>query len=438
MADLPATTMTAKQIEVVTPGYMESAYAVAFVDESQFVGGCSGGTVRRWKIEDRQEQGLRFGNGGTAVLSIAASQDGRWIVAGSEEVVVWNAVTHEKVHVLASGRQQSRAIDISSDSTKVAFTDPGAVRIFDITSGNPLLPPIPHSYTKGVKFSPDGSRIAAISSYCGFCVYNTRNGDILFDSGSQGSCDTWTKAPLAWSSDGQQIFVASKGKGTITCFDVSRSSKSKWSIHENRCEASIVSNGRFIACSAAQSVSFWDCVSRKQIATVITHPGITGHVALSPSGGYLASASGGKTITIYNLRDILPSEYFDHGRSDLTRPQLYASHLPLVRVSNETIKSWTQGGPTTIETLLSDEIASISSPSHYTLANRALMRVRLKHVALAIEDAKGGPSRFGNRLLAISQWRLLYLARAIGRVRNVHSTLRFMTASCMKSGSSCY
>lgn len=37
---------------------MESAYAVAFVDESQFVGGCSGGTVRRWKIEDRQEQGL--------------------------------------------------------------------------------------------------------------------------------------------------------------------------------------------------------------------------------------------------------------------------------------------------------------------------------------------------------------------------------------------
>lgn len=75
---------------------MESAYAVAFVDESQFVGGCSGGTVRRWKIEDRQEQGLRFGNGGTAILSIAASQDGRWIVAGNEEVVVWNAVTGKK------------------------------------------------------------------------------------------------------------------------------------------------------------------------------------------------------------------------------------------------------------------------------------------------------------------------------------------------------
>lgn len=58
LAGLPATTMTAKQIEVVTPGYMESAYSVAFVDESQFVGGCSGGTVRRWKIEDRQERGL--------------------------------------------------------------------------------------------------------------------------------------------------------------------------------------------------------------------------------------------------------------------------------------------------------------------------------------------------------------------------------------------
>lgn len=208
---------------------------------------------------------------------------------------------------------------------------------------------------------------------------------------------------LAWSSDGQQLFVASKGK--ITCFDLSRSSTSKWSIHENMSDAYIVSNGRFIACSAAQSVSFWDCVSRKQIATVITHPGITGYVALSPSGGYLASASGGKTITIYNLRDILPSEYFDHGRSDLTWPQLYASHLPLVRVSNETIKSWTQGGPTTIETLLSDEIASTSSPSHYMLANRALIRVRLKHVALAIEDAKGS--------LQVRQSPIGYIAMAV-------------------------
>lgn len=182
--------------------------------------------------------------------------------------------------------------------------------MYNITSGNPLLPPIAAlSYTKGVKFSPDGSRIAIISPYYGFRVYTTRNGDILFDSGSRGSSSG--EAVLAWSSDGQQLFVVSKGK--ITRFDLSRSSTSKWSIHENLSDAYIVSNGRFIACSAARSVSCWDCVSRKQIATVITHPGITGYVALSPSGGYLASASGGKTITIYNLRDILPSEYFDHG-----------------------------------------------------------------------------------------------------------------------------
>ncbi|KIK21216.1 hypothetical protein PISMIDRAFT_42664, partial [Pisolithus microcarpus 441] len=213
--------------------------------------------ICRWRIENGQQQSPTM-QAGSDVRSTVVSQDARIVSGEGGKVIIWNATTHQKALDFTSYAGYVRAIDISSDSTKVAFTDPGAVRIFDITSGNPLLPPIAHSYTKGVKFSPDGSRIAAISSYCGFCVYNTRNGDILFDSGSQGSCDTWTKAPLAWSSDGQQIFVASKGKGTITCFDVSRSSKSKWSIHENRCEASIVSNGRFIACSAARSVSFWD------------------------------------------------------------------------------------------------------------------------------------------------------------------------------------
>lgn len=90
--------------------------------------------------------------------------------------------------------------------------------------------------------------------------------------------------------------------------------------------------------------------------------------------GYLACGVG-RNITIHKLRDVLSPEYF------------YRC-LPLVQLSEEALRSLTQDDLITTEMLLSPEIASASRPSHHLLANRALIRTRLKNVALAIEDAK--------------------------------------------------
>ncbi|KAI6094590.1 hypothetical protein F5141DRAFT_1296170 [Pisolithus sp. B1] len=199
--------------------------------------------------------------------------------------------------------------------------------------------------------------------------------------------------PLAWSSDGLQLFVASKGK--ITCFNVSKSSSSEWSIHQTQSQSrvSIASNGRFIACSAGSSVSLWDCVSHKRIGNIITHTAEIRSITLSPSGGYLACGLKGRIIITHNLRDILPPEYFDYG-------------FPLVRVSDEVLKSWTQDDQTNTEMLLSEEIARALTPNHYVLANRALIRARLKLVALAIEDANQSlqvqPSPIGSIAMAVA------------------------------------
>ncbi|KIK22499.1 hypothetical protein PISMIDRAFT_74737, partial [Pisolithus microcarpus 441] len=91
---------------------------------------------------------------------------------------------------------------------------------------------------------------------------------------------------LAWSPDGQQLFVASYGK--IICLDVSKSLSSEWSIHSTTCRMGMASNGRFIACAAGSSVSLWDCVSHRQIGSIITYSAEIKCVALSPSGVYLA------------------------------------------------------------------------------------------------------------------------------------------------------
>ncbi|KIK15491.1 hypothetical protein PISMIDRAFT_71898, partial [Pisolithus microcarpus 441] len=263
--------------------------AVAFVDESQVVAGYENGDIRRWKIEDGQQLGPTM-KGSGPVRSLAVSQDGRWIVSGDhgKKATVWNARTNEKVCHTEHGNFVG-AVDISSDSAKVVASSNAAtnnVRLFDISSGTQLLPPISHRYSRGVKFSPDGSRFATASNDCGFRVYSTHNGQVLFDSGTRCSPNSSSiVTPLVWSADGQQLFVASKGK--ITSFSISDSTSSEWPIHETS-NVSIASNGIFIACSPDSSVLLWDCMSRRQIGPIITHAADVWCIALSPSGGYLA------------------------------------------------------------------------------------------------------------------------------------------------------
>ncbi|KIK14711.1 hypothetical protein PISMIDRAFT_116537, partial [Pisolithus microcarpus 441] len=289
-------------------------WAVAFVGDSQVVVGCADRGIRRWKIEDKQQQGptIKLGDD---FRSVAVSQDGRWIVSGDhgKRAIVWNADTHERACEFTGYGGSVTGVDISSDCTKVVagcYGTTGTARIFGITSGAELLPdsPISHRNIRGVKFSPDGSRFATVSNDCGFHVYSTHDGKVLFGSGTRYSSDVSDLVtPLAWSSDGQQLFVATKGK--IACFNISKSSYSEWPIHETQSRVSIASNGRFIACSSGKSVSLWDCMSHEQIGSIITHAARINCVALSPCGGYLACGNG-KNIIVHNLKDDLPLKYF--------------------------------------------------------------------------------------------------------------------------------
>ncbi|KIO02155.1 hypothetical protein M404DRAFT_148575, partial [Pisolithus tinctorius Marx 270] len=93
--------------------------------------------------------------------------------------------------------------------------------------------------------------------------------------------------------------------------DIAGSLSSEWSIHDNFFQPSIASNGRFIACSAGSSVSLWDCMSHKQIGSIITHSVEVRCVTLSASGQYLACGNG-NNIMVHDLRDDLPSRCLNH------------------------------------------------------------------------------------------------------------------------------
>ncbi|KIO00321.1 hypothetical protein M404DRAFT_769206 [Pisolithus tinctorius Marx 270] len=304
--------MGAKRIELVTHS---NVVAVTFVGESQVVGGHEEGEIRRWNITDGQQQGPTIRAEQGYVCSIVVSQDGRWMVTGDsgQKAIVWNTATLQKVREFSEHGNSVLGVDISSDCTKIASVDFNNVQIFGTASSKRLLPPLTHPHVVGVKFSPDGSRFATASRDHGFRVYNTHNGDILFDSGQKGSTGSWSRSPLAWSFDGQQLFVACTSK--IACFDLSESSYSEWSIHANSSSqlVAIASNGRFIACSAGSSVTLWDCMSHKQISSIVLHAAEILCLTLSLCGAYLACGLDGGKITIHNLRDVLPPKCFNGG-----------------------------------------------------------------------------------------------------------------------------
>ncbi|KIK14059.1 hypothetical protein PISMIDRAFT_117689, partial [Pisolithus microcarpus 441] len=255
--------------------------AVAFASESQVIGGYGNGDIRRWSIDDEQQLGQTVQAAGV-VYSIAVSQDGRWVVSGDhgKQATIWNALTNEKVRHTEYGNSVF-AVDISSDSTKVvagSFNTTDNVRLSGISSGTELLPPISHGWICGVKFFPDGSQFTTASNVCGVRVYNTHNGSISFGSGTRDSTNSPSVVTsFTWSSDGQQLFIA---------------------------------------CSTCSSVSLWDCMSHRQIGSIITHSTVVKCIALSPRGRFLACELLDGKITIHDLREVLPSKCCGSGVSE--------------------------------------------------------------------------------------------------------------------------
>ena len=269
---------------------------------------------------------------GGIVWNIAVSQDGKWIVSGTErgQVTVWNAESHEKVTEFKAHSNLMRALDVSPDGTKIATgSDDKFASVWSFSTGQRLLGPLQHNFfVAAVKFSPNGGYFATATWFRdsvrihytqnGYCSVNFPIRVTLSDNQS-----------LAWASSSAQLFVLSYD-GNIHCLDVPNGTTlSKWPIHNSgvpMCIA-LARNDTFIAVSAKSSVSFWDTPSHEQIGSVIKHSAHIGSTAISANYDFVVG--GGKRITLRSLCDILPLPYSDHVSATIRmRRQSNPNHSP--------------------------------------------------------------------------------------------------------------
>ncbi|KAG8215441.1 WD40-repeat-containing domain protein [Butyriboletus roseoflavus] len=303
-------------------------YTVAFHPDGEHLLGGSDNGIQRWRLSDGQQVTKQTG---MTVYAISVSRDGKWIVCGTNSgASVWDGEMREKVVDAASGAFVW-AVDVSADSTRFATgTEPNA-SIWSIESGERLVGPFKHDaddYITGLKFSPiNGEHIAIAYHGHSIRIFNSRNGDELI------TLDTTIPevspvTPLAWSSDGQQIFATSKDK-KIRSFDVSTGSQfTELQILSDSYSLALAPNDKFIATFGSRSIAFLDTSTFSQTGPVIEESEWILSIAISQDSSYLAIGREDGKMVIRHLNGVLGDSYgpFRVSTREDERPSISGSH----------------------------------------------------------------------------------------------------------------
>ena len=270
--------------------------------------------LQRWRVADGKEVGEQLGS---EVRAISVSRDGKWIVCGTmmKGASVWDAEMQEKA-VEVEGTDFVGVVDISPESTRFA-TGAGLLSgnynasIWNIITGERLVGPLQHDeYIAGIKFSPNGERVATAVLLDSIRVFDSRNGDQLITM-KTNMPSSWPSTPLAWSNDGLHIFVVDS-YDKIESFDVSTGSQlaeAQIQGDDELYSITLATNGKFLATFVDYSISFWDTSTFTQIGPVIEDSQKVRSIALSPDCSYLATGGYNGNITIRNLINVLPDLY---------------------------------------------------------------------------------------------------------------------------------
>ncbi|KAF8547030.1 tricorn protease domain 2-containing protein [Imleria badia] len=298
---------------MIESGGSGEIHSVAFHPDGIHLSSASADGFRRWRLADGQEVGNQIGF--MSLNAISVSRDNRWIVCGTWlGAGVWDAESQEMTVEVVEGTNVL-AVDISPDSTRFATGTAVATRygnkasIWDIVTGERLVHPLQHDgMIVGVKFSPDGERVATACRES-IRVFDSYNGDQLQVITVMPAVTVQSRVtPFAWSNDGQQIFALSLDN-KIKSFKVSSGIKLAESQIQDVVSIALAANGKFLAAIADRSVTFWDTSTLSQIGPVIEDTEKVWSIAVSPDCSYLATGGSYGRITIRNLSDILLDAY---------------------------------------------------------------------------------------------------------------------------------
>jgi WD40 repeat protein len=246
-----------------------------------------------WTIESRRHRG--------AVLSMAASPDGRWLATGGIDctIRIWDAAKGQLLRILAGHNSYVYGLAWSSDSRTLASAGSwdGTVRIWNVETGQmvrgfygkEMKTPVMH-----VAWAPDGTRLMIAGGQSGWIrVWNTSS-DAPADLMEFGQYITI----FNWSPDGSSFALCGSQAGlSVIDFQTAKVSHTLGMTTDAVNNVSWSPDGKLLAASGANNASVWNVAEEKVIKQ---YAGAAIAVAFSPDGKQLAVGRGGLT-EVYDL-----------------------------------------------------------------------------------------------------------------------------------------
>ena len=256
------------------------------------------------------QQELAAGNLGVAsdLLDQHRPRVGRKDLRGWEWRYLWRQCRRDDQLTLGIHSHRATGLAFSPDSRLAASAETpdgegekgSKVLIWDLRSLKQLGPPLTEDAAGSVAFSPDGRHIAFGTRHHGVKVLETSTRAIVADFPAKQSL--WAHG-LAFSPDSKVLAIADMSS-SITLFEVVSGRKLATLVgHQGSvtCLAFVPDGTKLVSGSWDQQVKVWDLASATSISSWTNHTSVVWGVAVSPDGQTVASASEDGTVRVISL-----------------------------------------------------------------------------------------------------------------------------------------
>jgi WD40 repeat protein/serine/threonine protein kinase len=300
-------------VVLVFKGHTREVTDLAFTpDGKQLLSASADGSVKFWDTQTDPEA-LTLTEFPGMVFAVALSPDGEQLACGGEDQTVrlWDLRTRKQTRVLRGLPNWVTGVAFSADGTRLAagsggFDEmgrplPGAVRVWDLATGQPVFTRADGDSCGGVAFSPDGSHL--VTGGREVHVWDVPTGKRSLTLPGHGD----RVNGVAWSHDGKRLATAGQDR-TVRVWDAATGALvDTLTGHAQRVFSVAFSpDGRRLASAGGEpgnpgELRVWELDTGRPPLSLRGHTNWVAGVCFSPDGRRLASAGADPAVRLWDL-----------------------------------------------------------------------------------------------------------------------------------------